>query len=205
AEKSIPFVHFSTDYVFPGDGENAWNEEDEQAPLNAYGRSKLAGEEAISHIGGKYLIFRTSWLYDSAGKNFFNTILRLSHEREELRIIDDQFGSPTYVPHLAKAALQALQNAQELPQFPSGIYHLCSGGVTSWYGFACEIIGRAGQFDPQIKTKNIVPILASEYPLPAKRPHNSRLDCSKAAEILGVQMPLWQDGLQECLGLKYSD
>ena len=196
-ERDIPFIHFSTDYVFDGSGEKAWQESDIPAPLNAYGRSKLAGEEAITHIGGKYLIFRTSWLYDAHGKNFPNTILRLAGERDFLRVIDDQFGAPTYTPHLAKASLDAIEYATNQPDFPSGVYNLCNEGETSWFGFACAIVNGAKETGLSIKTSYIEAIPASEYPLPAKRPHNSRLNCSKARDIIGISMPNWRDGVKE--------
>ena len=196
-ERNIPFIHFSTDYVFDGSGSNAWQENDIPSPLNAYGRSKLAGEEAITHIGGKYLIFRTSWLYDAHGKNFPNTILRLAGEKESLRIIDNQFGAPTYSPDLAKFVLEAVKFSINQADFPSGIYHLCNEGETSWFGFACAIIKYAKLAGLSIKTRYIEAIPASEYPLPAKRPHNSRLDCSKARNIFGISMPEWQDGVKK--------
>jgi len=202
AAKHIPLVHFSTDYVFDGSGDTPWHEDDTPAPLNAYGRSKLAGEDAITHVGGRYLILRTSWLYDARGKNFLNTILRLAAEREELRIVDDQFGAPTYTPHLANAVLDVLDVAMELPKFPSGVYHLCNQGYTTWYGFATAIIIHARRLGMQLKVRSIIPTPTSEYPVPAKRPHNSRLDCSKALSQFGVSLPTWQEGLAECMELK---
>lgn len=203
--RNIPFVSFSSDYVFDGSGDIAWKEGDRTNPLNAYGRSKVAGERYISRIGGKYLIFRTSWLYDEKGKNFLNTILRLSGEREELRVINDQYGAPTYAPHLAKAVLAALDSATAEQVFRSGIYNLCNYGVTTWHGFAAEIIEHARRNDPAIKVKDIRPIPASEYPLPAKRPFNSRLDCNKALSVFNIKMPDWQEGLAECMRSKYEN
>jgi dTDP-4-dehydrorhamnose reductase len=200
--KSIPLLHFSSDYVMSGNGDKPWKETDAPAPVNAYGYSKLNGEEAIAHIGGAYLIFRTSWVYDAGGKNFLNTILRLAGERQELRIISDQHGAPTYAPHLAAAALQALEAAQSKAVFPSGVYNLCNSGVTSWFGFASSIIDHARRKGLKVKVEDIHPISTAEYPLPAKRPYNSRLDCSKVLSMLGVSMPTWQDGLKECMELK---
>jgi len=202
AGKHIPFVHFSTDYVFDGSGNAPWKEDDAPAPLNAYGRSKLAGEDAITHIGGRTLIFRTSWLYDAPGKNFLNTILRLATEREEMKIINDQFGAPTYAPHLAAAVLDILETAMMSKVFPSGVYHLCNKGETSWYGFACAIVEHARRLNMPLKVSQIHQIPASEYPLPAKRPHNSRLDCAKALSMFGVSLPAWRDGLKDCMELK---
>jgi dTDP-4-dehydrorhamnose reductase len=205
ASRNIPFVTFSTDYVFDGSGGAAWKENDKVAPLNAYGRSKAASEKAIAAVGGKYLIFRTSWVYDALGKNFLNTILRLAGEREELRIVNDQHGAPTYAPHLAKAVLASLEAALAKPDFPSGVYHLCSAGEVTWHGFACEIVGQAKKYASQsMKVKTIQPIMTSEYPLPAKRPLNSRLDCSKVKSVFNVSMPDWREGLVECLKEKYE-
>jgi dTDP-4-dehydrorhamnose reductase len=202
ARRRIPFVHFSTDYVFDGSGDAPWKENDSTAPLNAYGRSKLAGERAVAHAGGKHLIFRTSWVYDAEGKNFLNTILRLASDREELRIINDQFGAPTYAPHLAGGALAALEKAMRRPEFPSGVYHLCNQGVTTWHGFASLIVEHARRLDKPVKVKTITPIPAREYPLPAARPHNSRLDCARALSMFGVSLPDWRDGVAQCMERK---
>jgi dTDP-4-dehydrorhamnose reductase len=202
AGRRIPFVHFSTDYVFDGSGDKPWRVNDIPKPLNAYGRSKLAGEDAIRHIGGRYLILRTSWIYDAAGSNFVNTILRLAAEREELRIIGDQYGAPTYAPHLAAGALAVLEKAMGKCRFPSGIYHLCSQGVTSWYAFAVAITDHARQRKLPLKLRSLQEITADQYPLPAPRPHNSRLDCAKALSMFGVSLPTWQEGLAECMESK---
>lgn len=202
AAENIPFVHFSTDYVFNGEGKTPWKETDATAPLNAYGRSKLAGERGIEDAGGQYLIFRTSWVYDAFCKNFVNTILRLVGEREELSIIDDQFGAPTYAPHLAAASLAGLEAAQNREEFPSGIYHLCNAGETTWYRFAAGILKHAKRAGLPVKVKTTKPIPATEYPLPAHRPYNSRLDCAKARSILGITMPSWEEGLAACMEKK---
>jgi len=204
SRKRIPFVHFSSDYVFDGSGDTPWKEDDTPAPLNAYGRSKLAGEDAIARIGGDHLIFRSSWVYDAEGKNFVNTILRLASEREELRIIADQFGAPTYATHLAVASLKALEVAMAAPQFSSGIYHLCNSGVTTWHGFATAIVESARAIGLPVKTRYVRAIPASEYPLPAKRPANSRLDCTKALSMFGVSLPTWQEGLAACMRIKHE-
>lgn len=202
ATQQIPFVHYSTDYVFDGSGTRPWREGDIPSPLNAYGRSKLAGEKAILAMGGKHIIFRTSWVYDAFGRNFVNTILRLVGERESLSIIDDQFGAPTYAPHLAQATLQALAAIKKIPDFPSGIYHLCNAGEATWYRFAVQIVQHAQRIGLPVKTSHIHPIKATQYPLPAPRPYNSRLDCAKALSILGVAMPSWEEGLTACMELR---
>lgn len=204
SEKSIPLVHFSTDYVFDGSGSHARKENDSVNPLGAYGRTKLAGEDKIQQVGGKFLILRTSWLYDADGRNFFNTMLRLTSEREELRVVSDQVGAPTYVPQLARASLAALSSALKQEEFPSGIYHMCHGGETSWHAFAEAIAEGARARGIALKVKNIAAIASEEYPVPARRPLNSRLDCSKLRDLLGVQLPVWQEGLSACLEQKYA-
>lgn len=202
--KGLPLLHVSTEYVFAGEGTQSHKESDETAPLNVYGKSKLAGEQAIKESDADAMILRTSWLYDAHGKNFFTTMLRLFKEKETLHIVDDQIGAPTYVPHLALQLLKALQLACKQPVFPSGTYHLCSAGEASWYDFAKQILALALPHDSAIICKEINPIPSSKYPTPAARPHNSRLNCSKALLALGVQMPHWKDGLKECIGQVYE-
>ncbi len=204
ADRQIPLIHYSTDYVFDGSGDRPRNEENPTAPLNQYGKDKLAGEQAIVRAGGRYLILRTSWVYDAHGKNFFNTMLRLFGERESLNVVSDQVGAPTYAPHLAKATLLALEHTQQLPQFPYGLYHLCGGGETSWHEFAQAILEHAKQHESAIQCNTIYPIPSSAYPTPARRPLNSRLDCSKAKKILGVSLPDWHEGLAACIKEKYG-
>jgi len=196
---NIPLIHYSTDYVFDGSGSNPRQEDDKTSPLNHYGASKLAGEQQISASGCNYLIFRTSWVYDSKGKNFFNTILRLGNEKEELRIVNDQNGAPTYAEHLAKASITALNYALAQKKFPSGIYNLCNSGATTWYDFACAILKQAKDAGLNFKVKSIIPIPSEQYPTPAQRPKNSKLDCTKAWSILKIKMPTWQEGLNQCM------
>ena len=204
AANNVPLIHFSTDYVFDGSGDAPWHEHDPVNPLNAYGRTKLAGEDKIQQVGGKYLIFRTSWLYDATGKNFLNTMLRLGAEREELRIVSDQYGAPTYVPQMAAASLNALNHALALDEFPSGVYHLCHSGAATWHGFALAIFEQARRMGITLKVRSVLPVASADYPTAAKRPHNSRLDCSKAYIALGVDMPSWQQGLAACMEEKYA-
>jgi len=198
ADLNIPFVHYSTDYVYPAlkPGTRPSREEDITGPLNAYGRSKLAGDEAIARAGGKWLIFRTSWVYDETGKNFMNTMLRLGAERPELRVVADQVGAPTYAGDIAWAADRALRVAIQAPQFPSGVYHLCGTGETSWAGFAREIFSLSG-----IPCR-VTDIKSSEYPTPAQRPLNSRMSLEKLEKTFGIQMPHWKDALRRCLANK---
>lgn len=208
ARQEIPFIHYSTDYVFPGTGEHPWTEKDPTSPLNTYGASKLRGEKAIAaqmKSTGKWLIFRTSWVYDATGKNFLNTMLRLGQEREELKIVADQFGAPTYAPHLAQATLKALEHASQQEIFPSGVYHLCHSGVTSWHGFTQKIFEevrkRGLPGGASLRVQKILPILSEEYPTPARRPKNSRMNTDLAFERLGVRLPDWQQGLEDCINL----
>lgn len=202
--QEIPLVHYSTDYVFDGNGTRARVEEDPTNPLNYYGASKLVGEQLLAASGADYLLFRTSWVYDAWGKNFPNTMLRLFSERESISVVADQIGAPTYAPHLARASLQALEAALAAPKFPTGIYHLCAKGECSWHGFAQAIFTLASAADSGIKCKLIQPITTAEYPTPAKRPLNSRLDCSKAKNMLSVALPDWQQGLQEWATERYE-
>jgi dTDP-4-dehydrorhamnose reductase len=203
AAKRIPFVHYSTDYVFDGSGSRAWKEMDKTAPLSAYGRTKLAGEEAIRRAGGNYLIFRTSWVYDATGRNFFNTMLRHGADREEMKVVNDQFGAPTYAAHLAAATLLALESAVKIDPFPAGIYHLCNAGVVSWHGFAQKIFDGAREHGAKLKVVSLKAIGSHEYPTRAVRPRNSRLDMSRVQKVFDIHMPDWKEGLAECLEEKF--
>ncbi|MDE3016469.1 MAG: dTDP-4-dehydrorhamnose reductase [Pseudomonadota bacterium] len=205
-KRNLPLVHYSTDYVFDGSGSKPWRENDTPRPINAYGESKLAGENALKKHGGNYLLIRTSWVYDAHGKNFFTTIQRALQEKGELRVVANQFGAPTYAAHLAKATLQTLSLREKVAtKSPGGeILHLCNSGATSWHGFANEIFALARRRGFSLRCRRINPIPASEYPLPARRPLNSRLDCSAAA-MPGVTLPPWQEGLKECIEEYYAD
>ena len=189
----VPLVHYSSDYVYSGEGSEPRNESAPIAPLNVYGASKAKGDEAIAKAGCDYLIFRTSWVFSHVGKNFVKTMLRLGAERPELRVVDDQVGSPTYAPDLAKYSLEALMRSLEKKAagmaFPTGVYHLANSGTTSWAGFARAILP---------KTK-VTGILSAEYPTPAKRPLNSRLSLKKFTTVFGLKPRSWQESLQDCL------
>jgi dTDP-4-dehydrorhamnose reductase len=197
-ELDIPFVHYSTDYVFLGDGVKPWREDAATSPVNAYGRTKLEGELAVHAAGGKFLIFRTSWVYDDQGQNFLNTILRLTSEREQLRIVGDQIGAPTYAKDLADVSWQALNKAVKMASFPSGVYNLSGAGETSWFGFAEEIVRLARVSGFELKLKDLASIASVEYPTPAKRPFNSRFDLSKLRTVFGLQPRDWREALLEC-------
>lgn len=201
-DREIPFVHYSTDYVFNGKGDKAFKEDDPCAPLNIYGKSKRAGEEAIEAVGGDYLIFRTSWVFDADGKNFFNTMLRLAAERKELKVVGDQIGAPSYAPHLAQATVEALVMATHMEKFPSGVYHMCNDGETSWHGFASEIFQQALEADWPLAIESCEAIPSSAYPTPATRPKNSRLDCHKLHDVFDVVLPNWHDAVGDALRMK---
>lgn len=204
AEHRVPFVHYSTDYVFDGSGTVPWREADITEPLNRYGASKLEGERGVASSGGQWLIFRTSWVYDATGKNFLNTMLRLGAEREHLTVINDQHGAPCYAPHLARLTLECLKKAVIMSTFPSGIYHATHRGETTWYGFAKTIFEEAAKKKLPLKVKTVEPISSSAYPTLAQRPLNSRLDMSKLEKVFSIHMPDWQEGLREAMENTYA-
>lgn len=202
----VPLVHFSTDYVYSGNGTVPHLETEECAPVNHYGRTKADGDQAIAESGCDHLIFRTSWVYSHEGKNFVLTMLRLGTEKKELRIVADQVGAPTYAPDLSKYALYALIRAMmkkvETGIFPSGVYHLTNSENTNWAEFAVTIFEKArdiGIDDHNLLIERIIPIASSEYIVPAKRPLNSRLNLQKYIEVFGVIPRSWKEALQECL------
>lgn len=191
-------VHYSTDYVFDGRS-GPYSETSATNPLNTYGRTKRAGEEAIERSGCRHVILRTSWVYGARGNNFLNTMLRLAREREELRIVDDQIGAPTWSRTVADvtAALLARLDERRFDGDLAGIYHLTGQGESSWHGFARLIIEETRSLrvtSPQIKA-----IPSSEYRLPAQRPRDSRLDCRKLVETFSVNLPNWRDAALLCL------
>lgn len=192
-------VHISTDYVFAGTGDRPLREDDPTAPMSAYGRSKLKGEQAIVQSGlEKFFIVRTSWLYGPGGKNFVETILRLASEREELRVVADQIGSPTFTGDLAQAIynLLAIKSLDSSALTPYGIYHFANAGQCSWHDFACEILAVAHERGLPLQAKQVVAIGTEEYPLPAQRPAYSVFDTSKYRMACGAQVPSWQNSLR---------
>lgn len=191
AELGIPFVHVSTDYVFDGSGEAPFTTNHPTAPLGAYGRSKLAGELAVPAAGGAHAILRTSWVFSAHGANFLKTMLRLSETRDRLTIVDDQIGGPTQASAIADACL-AIASQLGDDAGKSGIYHFSGAPDTSWAGFAREIFAQAG------REVEVVGIPSSDYPTPAKRPLNSRMDCSTLS-VFGLERPDWREGVREAL------
>lgn len=194
-------IHYSTDYVFDGTKAGAYTEEDPTHPLGVYGQSKLDGERAVAASGAAYLIFRTAWVYAGRGKNFLLTMRRLSNERDELRVVDDQVGSPTWARSLAEATAAVVAQSGILKSGDAGwlreragVYHLTCAGQTSWCGFARAIVERV----PGARKVPVKAITTAEYPTPAKRPANSVLDCTKARATFGVQLPPWDEALAMC-------
>ena len=188
-------IHYSTDYVFDGTKSAAYSEADLPNPLSAYGRSKLEGEQAIAASGARHMILRTSWVYGLHGANFMKTMLRLGRERTELRVVDDQIGAPTWTRHLADATAQILGK----PETPEGLYHLSAAGETSWHAYAEAIFQEAHGIGMIDKVPTVHRISSADYPLPAPRPKNSRLDCSRLNSELGLSLPDWRVGLADCL------
>jgi len=195
-------VHYSTDYVFNGSGTTPWREDDACDPLNVYGATKLEGERAIQASGCRHLIFRTSWVYGARGSNFLLTMRRLMRERPELKIVADQIGAPTWCRDLAEATAQILsQLVSPLRGLrmdePWGIYHMTNSGETSWHGFA-EAIQALDEFDETCAPAHLLPIPGSDYPTPAKRPLNSRLNNDKLEQTFGLRLQDWRTALALC-------
>jgi dTDP-4-dehydrorhamnose reductase len=194
AETNGFFIHYSTDYVFDGSGYQPHQETDPTNPINLYGRSKLAGDLAALKYCPNSYIFRTQWVYDRTGKNFVNTMLRLGAEKDELSIVDDQFGAPTSSDLIAKFTLLAIEQ-MHAGNFPAGIYNLAAGGETTWKRFAEKIFAIARSQGINLKVKTVKPVPTEAFPTPAKRPSNSRLSLKKLELALGVRIPDWDDEL----------
>lgn len=199
-------IHYSTDYVFDGTKKNAYVETDIPHPISVYGKTKLAGEQALAASGANHLIFRTSWVYGAKGANFLKTILRLAREREELKIVADQWGAPTGAALIADVTAQVLRKfllEKKNTSFPFGIYHLTAAGNTSWHEYARFVVQEAIQLGAnlQIRPEKILPISTEEYPVPAPRPANSRLETNKLQQTFDLRLPPWQDGVQAALRL----
>ena len=196
ARTKTPLIHFSTDYVFTGDAKKPYKETDTPAPTGVYGQSKLEGETAILNSGAAALILRTAWVYSTHGKNFYNTMLALSESRNELSVVADQIGAPTYAGSIADATKQLIEQVLQqggISEQQSGVYHLTCQGQTSWADFASEIFTR----NNIEMTINAIP--SSEYPTPAKRPAYSVLDGTKLFNTFGVRLPDWQAALESCV------
>ncbi|WPN48568.1 dTDP-4-dehydrorhamnose reductase [Pseudomonas sp. P8_241] len=191
-------IHYSTDYVFSGQGDTPWQETDEVSPVNHYGTSKLAGEQAIIASGCKYLIFRTSWVYGARGNNFAKTMLRLAKDRETLNVIADQVGAPTGADLIADVTALAIQQILQRPEL-AGLYHLTASGEVSWHGYASYVIGFAQANGEPLAVRAINPIETSDYPTPARRPLNSRLNTQKLRDNFSLHLLDWQTGVTRML------
>ncbi len=202
------FVHYSSDYVFDGRKDGSYVEHDPVNPLSVYGRSKLDGERAVHQAGGDYLILRTSWVYAAHGKNFLRTMLRLAAEGTQLRVVADQFGAPTSARLVAESTAMILRQdiaRRRLNCFEGGLFHLTASGATSWHGFASAIVAAAcghpapGAASAALPCRDVLPITTADFPLPAPRPTNSRLNCARLAQRYGLRRQHWHVGMQLCL------
>lgn len=201
AKLGIAIVHFSTDYVFDGKARHPYTETDRPAPLNAYGRSKLAGETAVADSGAAHLILRSSWIYSRRGKNFLRAMQRLAGEQDELRVVADQTGCPTWARMLAEGTAAILARcwnpASSDPLLgTSGLYHLAAGGETSWHGFAEAIVAA---LPGDLAKTPVKAVTTADMPRHAKRPAYSVLDCAKAEDAFGIRLPHWREQLRLCL------
>lgn len=199
-------IHYSTDYVYDGSKVGPYLETDATRPLSVYGQTKLAGELALAESGAQYLIFRTSWVFGAHGSNFLKTVLRLASERDELKIVADQFGAPTSAGLIAEVTAQVLGSygaESDHDAFPLGTYHLAAAGTTSWHEYACYVVEQATAAGLNLRAtpETIHPIPAAAYPMSAPRPTNSRLDCGLLERSFQLSLPSWQTGVKQVLDL----
>ena len=202
ARHNIPIIHFSTDYVFDGKKDGAYLEDDEPNPKSVYGKTKWLGEEAVRKMAAKHIIIRTSWVFGSHGVNFLKTMLKLATERDRLSVVSDQFGAPTSARMLAEAVAQIVTELGEPGSYRKyGTYHVAARGEASWHGYAQVVVEKAIKLglDVKISPKEIKPILSRDYPMPAPRPANSRLDTTKVSMVFSVSLPKWQDEVERVL------
>jgi dTDP-4-dehydrorhamnose reductase len=198
AARAIPIIHISTDYVFDGTKDGPYVEDDPTAPINVYGRTKLEGEQRVAKACGRHLILRTAWMHSPWGVNFVKTTLRLATTRPSIGVVNDQKGSPTYAPHLAAIVLAiATRFAADPAGVRWGVYHAAGGGETTWFGFAREIFRHAAE--QGLPAAGVTAIATAAYPTPTRRPANSRLNCDRLRLLLGVELPDWRVGAQDCV------
>ena len=198
----IPLIHISTDYVFDGENDKPYKETDPISPLGIYGKSKAQSEAAVRQVCPNHIIIRTSWLYSVHGNNFIKTMLRVGKQNEQVRVVDDQYGCPTYASDLADAILKVANNVFNSNQ-SWGTYHYCNSGATTWFKFAKKIFELASSYET-FAFKKLIPITTEEYPTPAKRPANSVLDCSRIAETFDVELVPWETSLKRMIALLYT-
>lgn len=194
----VPILHVSTDYVFDGTKRDAYSETDPVAPLGVYGRSKLEGERRVAAACARHLILRTAWIYSPFGSNFVKTMLRLAETRDEIGVVDDQVGSPTYAPHLAEAMLILARHAIAERGIAWGVYHAAGSGDASWCDLAREVFAASSRLGGPAAWAHA--IATADYPTPARRPANSRLDCGRLRRMQGLALPPWQQGVAACVG-----
>lgn len=202
ARRGALLVHYSTDYVFDGKADGYYTEEAQTAPQSAYGRSKLAGERALAASGASHFIFRTSWVFGARGENFAKTMLRLAAERDELKVVADQVGAPTSAALIADVTAHAIRQAMVgKTTAPDGVYHLVAGGETNWHEYAIYVIEAARRAGRPVKVAAdaVLPTTSANYPAPACRPANSRLDTGKLSNTFNLVLPHWQQGLNHVL------
>jgi dTDP-4-dehydrorhamnose reductase len=198
AAHSIPIIHISTDYVFDGTKLGPYREDDPTGPINVYGHSKLEGEQRVAKACERHLILRTAWLHSRWGANFVKTMLRLGATQPSISIVDDQLGSPTYAPDLARIVLATAARIVADPTgMRPGIYHAVAGGETTWFGFAREVFRCAAEHG--LPVADVTAIAMAAYPTPARRPANSRLNCDRLRLLLGLELPDWRVGVQDCV------
>jgi dTDP-4-dehydrorhamnose reductase len=216
AAQGAAVISFSTDYVFPGAGERRQVETDATGPLSVYGASKLAGERALAESGAAYFMFRTSWVYGATGNNFLRTILRVAREREDMKVVADQHGAPTWSDSLARLVVHTIARMEivaaasgrplaESVREAGGVYHACDAGETTWFGFASRVVSLAQMAEPQTSFARLLPIPTSEYPTAAKRPLNSRMSCEQLQERLGYSMPHWEESVAKVMKTIYPE
>ncbi|WP_417465527.1 dTDP-4-dehydrorhamnose reductase [Kordiimonas sp.] len=205
ADLDTPFLHISTDYVFDGQKEGPYTEQDTPNPQGVYGRSKLEGELRVMRANPHSLIFRTAWVYSPYGKNFVKTMLALAEKRDELGVVADQVGNPSYAPDLAAALLAICHGLSEAENWHplAGLYHLAGSGTTNWHGFAEQTFSVGSRFGHPVPRVN--ELTTAEYPTPAKRPANSRLDCGKLRDIFGITLPHWHHSLERCVSILLAE
>jgi dTDP-4-dehydrorhamnose reductase len=196
ARACIPIVHVSTDYVFPANGDSPWREDAKPGPVNVYGRTKLAGEDAVRASGARYAIVRTAWVVSAHGANFVKTMLRLGEQNELIRVVADQLGTPTHAGDLAAALATITRRFIDDPLQSSGTWHCVNAGETTWFGLASHIFACAAARGLSVPRK-VEGITTAEYPTPARRPNNSRLDCARISADFGLALRPWQDAVEE--------
>jgi len=199
AKRGIPIIHMSTDYVFDGSKASPYAEDDAPAPATVFGRSKLEGEAAVSAANPKHVILRTAWIYSPTGRNFVKAMLERAAASDRVRVVDDQRGSPTYAPHLVAAILDVARqlSGRKGTDGPWGIYNAAGSGTTTWRGLAEEVFRRSTAFGGP--SAEVEPIRSADYPTPAQRPANSQLDCAKLERTFGLRLPVWQEGVADCV------